>query len=385
MVRKQETSLIDLRIKIRTEKDKDFVKKHNENYLFLLIKNKFNRISPFFYFLDKNKIITTRSMRKINSIGFDRIKRIYLWGNGKNTVNSLLNHNIPIFRIEDGFIRSASLGSDLARPYSLVIDSRGIYFDPTQESDLENILNTYDFDDGIKFRAESITELILKSKLSKYNHQKHANFYIEKGACDKVILVPGQVEDDASIILGGYGMTNEKLIIQVREKNPDSYIIFKAHPDVVAGNRKGSVKNEILKQNCNMVIHHHSIDSCLAIADEVHTITSLCGFDAILRDKRVVTYGMPFYAGWGLTEDQLKCERRTRKLSKYELIAGSLLLYPKYIDPKTNSPCDIETVLKRIIEEQLKYSSSSLYRFIKNLRTFIIRRLKLNYRKSRVV
>jgi capsular polysaccharide export protein len=60
-------------------------------------------------------------------------------------------------------------------------------------------------------------------------------------------------------------------------------------------------------------------------------MTSLAGFEGLLRGRRVVTYGMPFYAGWGLTADQYRSERRSRRLNLDELVAGCLLKYPRYL------------------------------------------------------
>jgi capsular polysaccharide export protein len=73
----------------------------------------------------------------------------------------------------------------------------------------------------------------------------------------------------------------------------------------------------------------------LGQVDEVHTLTSLTGFEALLRGVSVTTYGLPFYAGWGLSIDQLHCERRSRRLTLDELVAATLILYPRYIDPRT--------------------------------------------------
>jgi len=87
-----------------------------------------------------------------------------------------------------------------------------------------------------------------------------------------------------------------------------------------------------------------SIVSCIAACAEVHTMTSLAGFDALLRGKKVVVYGRPFYAGWGLTQDRLPfaalkkvdgptpSARRARTLTLDELVAGALLHYPLYWD-----------------------------------------------------
>ena len=48
---------------------------------------------------------------------------------------------------------------------------------------------------------------------------------------------------------------------------------------------------------------------------------------AIYSGKRVVVYGRPFYAGWGLTQDRgaaFEADRRKRILSLDELVAGAL-------------------------------------------------------------
>lgn len=48
---------------------------------------------------------------------------------------------VTLARMEDGFIRSVGLGSDFNWPYSLVVDRKGIYYDPSRPSELEDILN----------------------------------------------------------------------------------------------------------------------------------------------------------------------------------------------------------------------------------------------------
>jgi len=98
------------------------------------------------------------------------------------------------------------------------------------------------------------------------------------------------------------------------------------------------------------VLRGTSPQAAIAAADEVHTLTSLLGFEALLRGRPVVTYGAPFYAGWGLTEDRLAFPRRSRQLSLEQLIAGALILYPAYVDPQTRLACEVETVIERLAE-----------------------------------
>ncbi|HHD73153.1 MAG TPA: capsular polysaccharide biosynthesis protein, partial [Epsilonproteobacteria bacterium] len=294
--------------------------------------------------------------------GLNTESRVFIWGKKKfgEVERYAKEKNIPIYRVEDGFIRSVGLGSDLTQPYSLVIDSRGIYFDPTRESDLEYLLNFHSFSDDEIVRAKKIRKQIIREKFSKYNSFEERELKVPKDK--KIILVPGQVEDDASIQYGAPGMTNLKLLQKARKRAPEAYILYKPHPDVLAGNRVGQVGLDEAMAYCDRIIEGLSIDSVLAVCDEVHTMTSLVGFEAILRDIEVYTYGLPFYAGWGLSIDSRQCDRRKRALSADQLAAGVLLLYPRYIDPITEVLCEPELTLKGLKLIRNKRASSFFYR-----------------------
>ncbi len=95
-----------------------------------------------------------------------------------------------------------------------------------------------------------------------------------------------------------------------------------------------------------------STAALLADIDELHTLTSLAGFEALLRRRRVVVYGRPFYAGWGLTADLASADRG-RRLALEELVAGALILYPRYLDPVTRLPCPPEIILERLDAPEL--------------------------------
>lgn len=251
-----------------------------------------------------------------------------VWG---MNVPSGVEDRVRLLRIEDGFVRSVGLGADLIRPLSLVVDARGIYFDATRPSDLEVLLQAGRFDVGLLSRAERLRHTLVNLGLTKYNVGQAA--WQPPRTTKRRILVPGQVETDASIRFGAPGVCrNIDLLRAVREANPKAYLIYKPHPDVVAGLRaKGRGEDEASRW-CDEVVVDASIDALLAAVDEVHTMTSLAGFEALLRGKRVVCYGQPFYAGWGLTEDAIPHPRRTRRLTLDELVAGALILYPRYFD-----------------------------------------------------
>jgi capsular polysaccharide export protein len=253
---------------------------------------------------------------------------------------------LPTWRMEDGFLRSLGLGSDRTVPASLVLDRSGIYYDPTQPSDLESILASTQFGSGDLARAARLREAIVRLGLSKYNVGDRSRPLPAVPVGKRVVLVPGQVEDDASIRLGCVDVrTNRALLEAVRTARPDAFVIYKPHPDVVSGNRAGAVPSEVVERCADAVVLDAPLVSCLALAHEVHTMTSLVGFEALLRGLHVTAYGLPFYAGWGLCEDRHPHLRRTRRLTLDELVAGALLRYPLYMQPDSMRMTDAEAVV----------------------------------------
>jgi capsular polysaccharide export protein len=265
----------------------------------------------------------------------------------------------PIWRMEDGFLRSVGLGSNYQVPASLVLDKTGIYFDATGPSDLERILGEARFDAAERERAELLGASMVSSAISKYNFPRDPSAPgLVAPAGRTVVLVPGQVESDASIRFGGLDVrTNLELLRAVRSARPNAHVIYKPHPDVIHGNGPGGELSTVEAQGlADEVVVDRTLPECLAAAHEVHTITSLVGFEALLRKKRVVTYGLPFYAGWGLTEDRHICARRTRTLALAELVAGTLIRYPTYLDLSTWRPSTPEQVVS-VLRERLEHGS----------------------------
>lgn len=254
---------------------------------------------------------------------------VAVWG--KAGASSALSRDIRVLRLEDGFLRSVGLGTDLIRPMSWVVDGRGIYYDATNPSDLEVVLATSVFEPGLLARAAALREILVASGLTKYNVGNHS--WNPPSVSQRLILVPGQVESDASLKYGAPGVRrNMDLLRAVREANPDAYVIYKPHPDVVARLRAAGQGESAALQWCDEVVTDVSMDRLLEAVDEAQVMTSLAGFEALLRGKPVTCYGQPFYAGWGLTKDIVPLARRTRHLTLDELVAGVLILYPVYFD-----------------------------------------------------
>jgi capsular polysaccharide export protein len=291
-------------------------------------------------------------------------ERIVVWGTRE------VDDPREVWRVEDGFLRSVGLGSDLFAPASLAFDRTGIYYDPRTPSDLETILQTSTFDAAQIERARRLRARIVGAGISKYNvgsAKKVGNGASSKldlrlghrgGARDNVLVV-GQVEDDASIRLGCIDVrTNEALLRAARLAAPNAHLIYKPHPDVVSGNRKDSLPIAVARRMCDEVVIDASLAECLRAAREVHTMTSLVGFEALLRGLTVHVYGQPFYAGWGLTIDRHPHPRRTRKLTVDELVIGALILYPRYVHPSTGHFSTPEAIVEHLIRARANVPSA---------------------------
>lgn len=252
-------------------------------------------------------------------------------------------------RIEDGFLRSRGLGADLIPPMSLVCDDLGIYYDPARPSRLEKWIETRaTLRPDQLTRATRLIEAITSAGLSKYNLAGSTPELPEGHR----ILVVGQVEDDASILTGTLEIqTNRALLEAARAAHPDAMILYKPHPDVEAGLRDGETNADGI---ADMVLAKADPIALLSEVNEVWTMTSLLGFEALLRAVPVTTFGAPFYAGWGLTTDKGDVPPRRRAEPSLEgLVHATLIDYPRYLDPKTGLPCPVEIVVERLANDDI--------------------------------
>jgi len=286
---------------------------------------------------------------------------LLLWGSAPVPPDARLG--VPVVRLEDGFLRSVGLGADLVAPLSWVLDARGIYYGSGGASDLEHLLQTAVFDGALLTRAALLRQQLVAQKLSKYNLQdtRHAPWQRPIGQ-PHVLLVTGQVETDASIRHGAPGVCGNLALLQaVRGAAPEAYIVYKPHPDVVAGLRDSGQDEGEAQHWCNEVVTRGSIAELLDQVDEVHVMTSLTGFEALLRGRRVVCHGQPFYAGYGLTHDLLPVARRDRRLSLDELLAGALILYPVYVSRTTGLQCEVEQAVAELMNWRTTANSSDAW------------------------
>lgn len=347
-----------------------FVKK------FLTIRN------PVLFFKPKFSLKTSLSPKHVK---FPKRNPFLVWGFAKKQEldTKLAEFQPKIWCMEDGFIRSNGLGASLIAPLSVVLDETGIYYNATQPSDLERFLHEKStLTSDQQQRATKLIQTLLQQKVSKYNVGTTEQLNIDTHK--RKLLVIGQVEDDMSVKLCASDITdNLTLLKTVREQNPDAFIIYKPHPDVQAGLRMGKIDDDKMYQFSDKVLFETKIADCLDVVDEVHTISSLTGFEALLRGLQVTCYGLPFYAGFGLTVDKannhvasLAKQRRYREipLTLEQLVYTTLIDYPLYRIPHGYGLAQVEEVIGYLYgntntktKETLPKSHKTVYASLKSL------------------
>lgn len=338
-------------------------------------------------------------INNVDCIDVNQKFSIVIWASKYNKINDGDKNKLSFYKsnsncsnfilIEDGFIRSQGLGSDLYYPYSLVLDTVGIYYDPVNSNLLEKILFNIKHNrnyEELRIRAVNLIKTICDFNVAKYEQGKKTKVIsIQKENYDKIIFVPCQVDDDQSLILGGCGFTNDKLLEIVRKNNPKSYIILKVHPDIYSGNRTSNLSLDYIKKFADFVcIDEFSSLDCISISDEIHTISSLTGFEALLRNKKVYCYGMPFYAGFGFTYDYsveiandialiAKNRRTLIDIDFVDMVIGTLILYPTYYSWNNHSISEPEVIINELVKLKkservnLYYLGKRLYFYLKKL------------------
>ncbi|MCW2366806.1 capsular polysaccharide export protein [Sphingobium sp. B7D2B] len=255
-----------------------------------------------------------------------------------------------VLEVEDGFIRSAGLGADCVPPLSIVVDDLGVHYDPTRPCRLEAMLASDDFSTDLLTRARALRNWLVREGISKYGIST-GSALPRPGGTKRHILVVGQVEDDRSVLFGSPTVrSNFDLLRRVRALAPDAHLVYRPHPDVEAGHRKGAIPKREALAIADSIDPSSPISALIGMVDEVHVMTSLAGFEALLQCKTVTTHGVPFFAGWGLTRDlAMTPDRRRPGCTRDALAAAVLLVYPRYLDPLTNLPCNAEIMIMRLL------------------------------------
>jgi len=294
----------------------------------------------FYYIQNLYQIFTTKEFQ---GWGRKRTGRFAEWCHQKFAGELLL--------LEDGFIRSIGLGVDGSPSFSLVEDDVGIYYDATAPSKLENLLNHYDFqsDRELMQDATQAIALIKEHYISKYNNAPHITNDFFKNKNEQRVLVIAQTAGDSSL---EYGMlenfTTQEMIQSAIEENPNATVYIKIHPDVLSGKKASDIEVINIPNECIILDQNVNPLSLLKHFKKVYTKTSGMGFEALLVGCECICFGMPFYAGWGVTTDKSTCRRRQAKRSIEEVFAAAYILYTRYYNPYKKRECDIFEVIEEI-------------------------------------
>lgn len=280
-----------------------------------------------------------------------------------NILNYASNVNKDVIFAGDSFLRSIDTRANYkAEPryvkgISFTFDDLTSYFDATRPSRLELLLNDKKLiiTDEQKQRARKCIERIIETHLTKYNHQPIFEPEIGRKGVKKVLVVD-QSYGDMSILKGwGSDETFERMLECAIKENPDADIIVKTHPDTMTGNRGGYYTG--LKQHDNIYTQTSPINpiSLIKYVDKVYVCSTQFGFEALMCGKEVRVFGMPFYAGWGLTQDDQKCERRKNTRTIEEMFYIAYIMYSRYVNPETNKQCEIEEAMDYLLKLREEY------------------------------
>lgn len=268
--------------------------------------------------------------------------------------------------LEDGFIRSVCPGPN-EPPLSLVADRTGVYYDATDVSDLEKLIvhSATDFDPARLERAGAGMSRLRRLRLSKYNHaplKTERELGLDPARRAGRVVIVDQTAGDSSITYGAASARSFKHMVDAaRRENPGMEIAVKLHPEVVAGRKNGHLANlndpdvVLIKDDANPW-------SLIEVVDKVYVVTSQFGLDALIGGREVHCFGMPFFAGWGLTHDRLTTTRRVARPTIEQLFAAVYFDYSRYISPETGREISFETAVDWIEAARTRYFAKSARR-----------------------
>ena len=292
-----------------------------------------------------------------------------IWGmnmyyHNARTIEMALTTDTKLLIAEDGFIRSIYTwtSNNIPQKYRNSISftfSNLPHFFADEITTLEYMLNNekLKLDNKQIERAKYLIDKIIKNKISKYNHQPI--YKPEIGKNKNKVLVIDQSYGDMSI---SYGWANEytfKNMLEVAIKeNYNADIIIKTHPDALVKNSERAkcyYSSEDIKENVYLMAEEINPISLLEIVDKVYVCTSQLGFEALMMGKEVHVFGMPFYAGYGLTIDYQKCERRKNNRTLEEIFYITYINYSYYVNPEKEERCEIEEAIDYLIKLRREY------------------------------
>jgi len=264
--------------------------------------------------------------------------------------------DVSFLALEDGFIRSVFPGAD-SLPISLVSDRTGVHYDATASSDLECLIeaSASNHDPERLKRAVRGLALLRRKAISKYNHAPcYTSAELGLTRCRRRgrVLVVDQTRGDSSIKYGlASSETFGKMLEAARQENPEAEILVKLHPEVVAGRKKGHFTG-LRDPQLRLIEHDVNPWSLIELVDKIYVVTSQLGLEGLMAKKQVVCFGVPFYAGWGLTDDRRPIARRQARPTIEQLFAAVYFDYSRYISPESKLEISFEEAVAWIDQQR---------------------------------
>lgn len=252
-----------------------------------------------------------------------------------------------IVRVEDAWLRSLFPGrANKTPPMGLLLDFKGMHFDPALPSDLETLLATHPLDDtALLDRARGGIARLRDAHLTKYTAFDPATPVPDPG----YVLVLDQTEGDAAVRASSADRNRFlEMLYYAQEQHPGARVLIKTHPETSGGYRAGYYTDADANDRVSLFSDPVSPHTLVEGAVAVYTVSSQLGFEAILAGHKPHVYGQPFYAGWGLTEDAFPLDRRQRTLTRAQLFAAAMILYPTWYDPYRDRLCAYEDAVEAL-------------------------------------
>ena len=237
--------------------------------------------------------------------------------------------------LEDGFLRSVARG---APSLSLLVDDIGCYYDAAAPSRMELAIAA----GTTRAEAAEARKLIAAWRaagLSKYNHAPDYTGPLP----DRYVLVADQCHGDLSVASGLADADSfTAMLAAALAEYPDHQVVVKVHPDVQTHRKASWFPRAVLDHPRVRIIANgcHPV-RLIAHAAAVYTVTSLIGFEALVHGRPLRCFGMPFYAGWGLSQDALPAPQRRASTARptriEDLVHAAFVVVPRYAAPATGA------------------------------------------------
>jgi capsular polysaccharide export protein len=243
----------------------------------------------------------------------------------------------PFVLLEDGFLRSVARD---APPLSLLVDDIGCYYDATAPSRMEQTIRAGASPDQAA-EARALITMWCASGLSKYNHAPDYAAPLPA----RYVLVADQCAGDLSVACGlADAASFRAMLVAALTDYPEHQVLVKVHPDALTHAKRSWLPQAALcHPRIRLIANGCHPVRLLRRATAVYAVTSLIGFEALLHGRPVHCFGMPFYAGWGLTQDRLpapprRAPARSLPCRIEDLAHAALIALPRYADPITGAP-----------------------------------------------